>query len=191
MSRLAEDPIGPAINYDEFSKIDLRVARVVEAAKVEGADKLLRLRLDVGGEERTVFAGIKSAYDPATLQGRLVVVVANLAAEEDALRGVRRHGARGQRRRGARSSCSSPTRGPSRACGCAEAYARRVGRSGGFGVGAQLACALFAERRADRGAPRRPWPRRCARNRNRQRSDSKDRASPRCAVSPRTATATI
>ena len=82
MSRLAEDPIGPAINYDEFSKIDLRVARVVEAAKVEGADKLLRLRLDVGGEERTVFAGIKSAYDPATLQGRLVVVVANLAAKK-------------------------------------------------------------------------------------------------------------
>ena len=82
MSRIAEDPIGPAINYDEFSKIDLRVARVVEAAKVEGADKLLRLRLDVGGEERTVFAGIKSAYDPATLQGRLVVVVANLAPKK-------------------------------------------------------------------------------------------------------------
>ncbi|HEX2465744.1 MAG TPA: methionine--tRNA ligase [Thermoanaerobaculia bacterium] len=82
MSRLTEEPIAPPINYDEFSKIDLRVARVVEAAKVEGADKLLRLRLDVGGEERTVFAGIKSAYDPATLQGRLVVVVANLAPKK-------------------------------------------------------------------------------------------------------------
>jgi methionyl-tRNA synthetase len=82
MSRLAEDPIAPPIDYDEFSKIDLRVARVVEAAKVEGADKLLRLRLDVGGEERTVFAGIKSAYDPATLQGRLVVVVANLSPKK-------------------------------------------------------------------------------------------------------------
>ena len=58
------------------------MARVVEAAKVEGADKLLRLRLDVGGEERNVFAGIKSAYDPATLQGRLVVVVANLAPKK-------------------------------------------------------------------------------------------------------------
>jgi len=78
-SRIAEDPIGPTISYDEFAKLDLRVARVVEAAKVEGADKLLRLRLDVGGEERTVFAGIKSAYDPASLEGRLVVVVANLA----------------------------------------------------------------------------------------------------------------
>jgi methionyl-tRNA synthetase len=51
---------------------------VVEAAKVEGADKLLRLRLDIGGEERTVFAGIKSVYDPATLAGRMVIVVANL-----------------------------------------------------------------------------------------------------------------
>jgi methionyl-tRNA synthetase len=82
MSRLAEQPIGPAISYDEFAKIDLRIAKVVEAAKVDGADKLLRLRLDLGGEERTVFAGIKSAYDPATLAGRLVVVVANLAPKK-------------------------------------------------------------------------------------------------------------
>jgi methionyl-tRNA synthetase len=52
---------------------------VVEATKVEGADKLLQLRLDLGGEERTVFAGIRSAYDPATLVGRLTVMVANLA----------------------------------------------------------------------------------------------------------------
>jgi methionyl-tRNA synthetase len=82
MTRIASDPIAPAINYDEFSKIDLRIAKVVEAAKVEGADKLLRLRLDLGGEERSVFAGIKSAYDPATLEGRLVVVVANLAPKK-------------------------------------------------------------------------------------------------------------
>jgi methionyl-tRNA synthetase len=81
-SRLDADPIGAPIGYEEFAKIDLRVARVVEAAKVEGADKLLRLRLDVGGAERTVFAGIKSAYDPASLQGRLVIVVANLAAKK-------------------------------------------------------------------------------------------------------------
>jgi methionyl-tRNA synthetase len=79
MTRIASDPIAPAINYDEFAKIDLRVAKVVEATKVDGADKLLRLRLDVGGEERTVFAGIKSAYDPTTLVDRLVVLVANLA----------------------------------------------------------------------------------------------------------------
>ena len=77
-SRLAENPIEAPIGIGEFSKIDLRVARVVEAAKVEGADKLLRLRLDIGGEERTVFAGIKSVYDPATLAGRMVIVVANL-----------------------------------------------------------------------------------------------------------------
>jgi methionyl-tRNA synthetase len=77
-SRLAGNPIEAPISIEEFSKIDLRVARVAEAAKVEGADKLLRLRLEVGGEERTVFAGIKSAYDPAALTGRMVIVVANL-----------------------------------------------------------------------------------------------------------------
>jgi methionyl-tRNA synthetase len=77
--RLEADPVGPPIDYDAFAKVDLRVARVVEAARVDGADKLLRLRLDLGGEERTVFAGIKSAYDPATLEGRHVIVVANLA----------------------------------------------------------------------------------------------------------------
>ncbi|HVR29923.1 MAG TPA: methionine--tRNA ligase [Thermoanaerobaculia bacterium] len=78
-SRIAQDPIGAEISYDQFAALDLRVARVVEAARVEGADKLLRLRLDLGGEERTVFAGIKSAYAPESLEGRLVVVVANLA----------------------------------------------------------------------------------------------------------------
>lgn len=70
----------PEINIDEFAKIDLRVARVAEAARVEGADKLLKLTLDVGElGTRTVFAGIKAAYDPATLTGRRVVLVANLA----------------------------------------------------------------------------------------------------------------
>jgi len=68
------------ISIDEFSKIDLRIARIVEAAHVEGADKLLRLTLDVGPlGTRQVFAGIKSAYDPAALVGRLTVMVANLA----------------------------------------------------------------------------------------------------------------
>lgn len=68
-----------SISIDEFRKIDLRVARIVEAQAVEGADKLLKLTLDLGSETRTVFAGIKSAYDPASLKGRLTVVVANLA----------------------------------------------------------------------------------------------------------------
>jgi methionyl-tRNA synthetase len=60
--------------------VDLRIARIVEAAHVEGADKLIRLQLDIGEEKpRQVFAGIKSAYDPAALVGRLTVMVANLA----------------------------------------------------------------------------------------------------------------
>ena len=67
------------ISIDDFAKVDLRVARIVRAEHVEGADKLLKLTLDIGAEQRTVFAGIKSAYDPATLEGRLTVMVANLA----------------------------------------------------------------------------------------------------------------
>jgi methionyl-tRNA synthetase len=69
----------PTLSIDEFKKIDLRIARIVNAEHVEGADKLLKLTLDLGTETRTVFAGIKSVYDPATLKDRLTVVVANLA----------------------------------------------------------------------------------------------------------------
>jgi methionyl-tRNA synthetase len=68
-----------ALSIDEFRRVDLRVVRIVEAEAVAGADKLLRLTLDLGSERRTVFAGIKSAYDPAALKGRLTVMVANLA----------------------------------------------------------------------------------------------------------------
>ncbi len=68
------------ITIDDFAKVDLRIAKIVNAEHVEGADKLLKLTLDVGAlGTRQVFAGIKSAYDPATLVGRLTVVVANLA----------------------------------------------------------------------------------------------------------------
>jgi methionyl-tRNA synthetase len=75
-----DDSAGPAtISIDEFKRVDLRVAKIANAEHVEGADKLLKLTLDLGTETRTVFAGIKSAYDPATLIGRLTVVVANLA----------------------------------------------------------------------------------------------------------------
>jgi methionyl-tRNA synthetase len=70
---------GATISIDEFKKVDLRVAKIVDAEHVEGADKLLKLTLDLGSQTRTVFAGIKSAYDPAALKGRLTVVVANLA----------------------------------------------------------------------------------------------------------------
>ncbi len=70
----------PTIGIEEFGRVDLRVARIVEARLVEGADKLLALSLDVGPlGSRSVFAGIRSAYDPAALVGRLVVIVANLA----------------------------------------------------------------------------------------------------------------
>jgi methionyl-tRNA synthetase len=71
--------IAPTISIEDFGKIDLRVAKIVNAEHVPGADKLLKLTLDLGGETRTVFAGIKSAYDPESLKGRLTVMVANLA----------------------------------------------------------------------------------------------------------------
>ena len=76
---LADDPIAPEIQFDDFAKIDLRVAKIVKAEHVEKADKLLRLELDLGGETRQVFAGIKSAYQPEDLEGKLTVMVANLA----------------------------------------------------------------------------------------------------------------
>ena len=70
----------PFISIDDFGKVDLRIARIAAAEHVEGAAKLLRLQLDIGEEKpRQVFAGIKSAYDPAALVGRLTVMVANLA----------------------------------------------------------------------------------------------------------------
>ena len=70
----------PMIGIDDFAKVDLRVARIADAQHVEGADKLIRLTLDLGADgTRNVFAGIKSAYDPAQLVGRLTVMVANLA----------------------------------------------------------------------------------------------------------------
>ena len=68
-----------AITIDDFNKLDLRVAKIVNAEAVEGADKLLKITLDLGNGTRTVFAGIKPAYDPGKLVGRLTVVVANLA----------------------------------------------------------------------------------------------------------------
>ena len=67
------------VSIDEFTRLDLRVARIAAAEHVTGADKLLKLTLDLGTETRTVFAGIKSAYEPATLVGRLTIMVANLA----------------------------------------------------------------------------------------------------------------
>ena len=72
------DPQAEQIEFDDFTKVDLRIARIVKAEHVEGADKLLRLTLDIGNETRNVFAGIKSAYKPEDLEGKLTVMVANL-----------------------------------------------------------------------------------------------------------------
>lgn len=72
------EPLKPEIEIDDFDKVDLRVALITDAQPVEGADKLVQLTLDIGIETRTVFAGIKAAYDPADLIGRRTVMVANL-----------------------------------------------------------------------------------------------------------------
>jgi methionyl-tRNA synthetase len=74
-----EQAMSEAITIDDFAKLDLRVAKIVRAEAVEGADKLVKLTLDLGGSTRTVFAGIKSAYAPGALEGRLAILVANLA----------------------------------------------------------------------------------------------------------------
>jgi len=78
-SELEKDPVSPTIEYDDFAKVDLRVVKIIKAEQVEGADKLLQLTLDLGDEQRQVFAGIKSAYDPSELEGKMTVMVANLA----------------------------------------------------------------------------------------------------------------
>ncbi|ABI56171.1 methionine--tRNA ligase [Alkalilimnicola ehrlichii MLHE-1] len=75
---LTSDPIAEQIEIGDFAKVDLRIARIEQAEHVEGADKLLRLQLDLGGETRQVFAGIKQAYRPEDLEGRLTVMAANL-----------------------------------------------------------------------------------------------------------------
>jgi len=76
---LADEPLSEEIDFATFAKTDLRVAKIIQAQHVEGADKLLQLTLDLGGETRTVFSGIKSAYQPEQLEGKLTIMVANLA----------------------------------------------------------------------------------------------------------------
>jgi methionyl-tRNA synthetase len=76
---LVNDPLSAEIDFDAFAAVDLRVALILKAEHVEGADKLLRLTLDIGDEQRNVFSGIKSAYpNPAELEGRLTMMIANL-----------------------------------------------------------------------------------------------------------------
>ena len=76
---LKDEPLSDEISIEDFAKVDLRVARVISAEQVPEANKLLKLQLSLGGDEtRQVFAGIKAAYQPEELVGRLVVMVANL-----------------------------------------------------------------------------------------------------------------
>lgn len=80
---LTKEPLAPEIAFDAFAAVDLRIALIEKAEFVEGADKLLRLTLDIGDAKRNVFSGIKSAYpDPSKLEGRLTLYVANLAARK-------------------------------------------------------------------------------------------------------------
>ncbi|ODS23415.1 methionine--tRNA ligase [Candidatus Endobugula sertula] len=73
------EPIADEISFNDFAKVDLRVAKIIQATYVEDAHKLLQLTLDLGGETRNVFSGIKSAYQPEELEGKLTIMVANLA----------------------------------------------------------------------------------------------------------------
>jgi methionyl-tRNA synthetase len=72
------DPVSEPVTFDDFAKLDLRIAKIINAEPIEGADKLLQLTVDIGDETRTIFAGIKSAYSPEDLIGRLTLVIANL-----------------------------------------------------------------------------------------------------------------
>lgn len=79
---LQKEPIAAEINFDDFMKVDLRIAKIIKCEAVPKANKLLKLTLDLGGETRTVFSGIKSAYKPEELEGKLTVMVANLAPRQ-------------------------------------------------------------------------------------------------------------
>ncbi|WP_105902387.1 methionine--tRNA ligase [Vibrio gangliei] len=77
-SELDKEPIEAEIEFDDFAKIDLRIAKIISCEEVPKANKLLKFQLDIGGETRQVFSGIKAAYKPEDLVGKLTVVVANL-----------------------------------------------------------------------------------------------------------------
>ena len=90
------EPIAPTIEFDDFAKLDLRIGKIIKADHVEGADKLLQLTIDIGDETRNIFAGIKSAYAPEDLEGKLTLVIANSGAQKNAFRHVGRHGLGGR-----------------------------------------------------------------------------------------------
>ena len=70
------------VNYDDFKKLDLRVAKVIAAEEPEGSEKILRLTIDLGEEERQILAGIKSTYSPSDLIGKEIIVIANLESKK-------------------------------------------------------------------------------------------------------------
>jgi methionyl-tRNA synthetase len=73
------EPIAEIVDFNDFAKLDLRIGKIIKADSIEGSDKLLHLIVDIGDEVRTIFAGIKSAYAPEDLEGKLTLVIANLA----------------------------------------------------------------------------------------------------------------
>ena len=73
------EPVAKPIDFDDFAKLDLRIAKIIKANHIDGSDKLLQLTVDIGDETRNIFAGIKSAYAPEDLEGKLTLVIANLA----------------------------------------------------------------------------------------------------------------
>ena len=73
------EPIADTIDFSDFAKLDLRIGKILKAGYVEGSDKLLQLTIDIGSETRNIFSGIRSAYQPEDLEGRLTLVIANLA----------------------------------------------------------------------------------------------------------------
>lgn len=89
-SWVAQAPIKPDITYEEFDKIDLRVATILEASPFPDTDKLMLLKVDLGFEQRQIVAGVKQHYTPETLIGKQIIVVANLAARK--MRGIESQG---------------------------------------------------------------------------------------------------
>lgn len=87
-SVMAEDK--PEITYDDFAKLDLRVARILEASQHPNADRLIVLKVDVGGQERQIIAGLRAYYEPAAMVGKDIVIVANL--EPRKMRGLESQG---------------------------------------------------------------------------------------------------
>ena len=87
---LQEEYVVPQIDYETFEKIDLRTASVLEAQRVKGADRLLKLDIALGDEERTIVAGIAQSYSPEEIKGKTIIVVANL--KPATIWGVQSHG---------------------------------------------------------------------------------------------------